>query len=370
MGEVMEEKIYLKAYLYQNLGDDLFIKAITDRYDANFIAYATIKYPKGMFTGMKLISGVVIKILRKCSYLFLKRNIVEEYLKKKCKKMIVIGGSLFVENNPNYKNVLQKEYGNVDEFYMIGLNFGPYQTNEYLEYVKNHVFSKATDICFRDQYSYQLFQDKKQVRYASDIVFSLDTTDIPKRNDKKVVISVMDCRRGIKDVDVVAYENKIKEMIEFFVSKEYEVVLMSFCKVDGDEEAVHAIYSKCQESVQKKVTKFFYRGNMKEALEQIATASIVVGSRFHANVLGLLFQKTVIAMSYNYKTTHFLEDIGFQGLMIPLQEIEKFQVQKLTPEVLHYKLDIEPYIENSQLQFKQIDKILKRRKNESKDTLL
>ena len=49
-----KKNILLNAYLSKNLGDDLFIKLITERYNENFIAYATTKYSKNIFPNLKI----------------------------------------------------------------------------------------------------------------------------------------------------------------------------------------------------------------------------------------------------------------------------------------------------------------------------
>ncbi|KIR02076.1 putative transferase [Lachnospiraceae bacterium TWA4] len=64
--------------------------------------------------------------------------------------------------------------------YILGANFGPYYTEEYLKAMAK-VFEKAEDVCFREKYSYQLFQNNR-VRYAPDILF---TYPMPKMKQQK-----------------------------------------------------------------------------------------------------------------------------------------------------------------------------------------
>lgn len=176
------------------------------------------------------------------------------------------------------------------EYYVLGSNFGPYNNKEYYNYYKN-VFEKANDVCFSDKNSYEKFKDLKNVRWAPDIVFTLDTSNISIKNNKKVVISIIDCSRKNNCEYKDSYEKKIIEISEYFIRKGYEVIMMSFCKFEGDELAIESIYSKCNDDLEQKLKKYYYRGNIEEALNVMANCQIIVGTRFHANILGLLLGK-------------------------------------------------------------------------------
>ena len=194
------------------------------------------------------------------------------------------------------------------------------------------------------------------VRYAPDIVFTLDTSKINISEEKKVIISVIDCENKLDKQYQEKYENMIKEMIQFFVDNGYKVGLMSFCKRENDEIAIERILNSINEDIKQKVEKYFYDGNVEEALDYIAQSQIVVGTRFHANILGLLLGKTVIPVIYSNKTTEFLKDIQFEGKVIDIKGDCKFN---LTLEDLKYKKDVTKEIEKAQEQFKALDKLLK-----------
>ena len=194
------------------------------------------------------------------------------------------------------------------------------------------------------------------VRYAPDIVFTLDTSKINISEEKKVIISVIDCENKLDKQYQEKYENMIKEMIQFFVDNEYKVGLMSFCKRENDEVAIERILNSIDEDTKQKVEKYFYDGNVEEALDYIAQSQVVVGTRFHANILGLLLGKTVIPVIYSNKTTEFLRDIQFEGKTIDIKGDCKFN---LTLDDLKYKKDVTKEIEKAQEQFKALDKLLK-----------
>ncbi len=337
-------QIYVNAYLQKNLGDDLFLKVLIDRYkEHKFYTISNIYESK---ENLKVYRNTIfMKILNK---LRLKNSF---YINNK-DLSISIGGSMYIENmSPiDRKRILGK-----NPYYILGSNFGPYETEEF--YKKAYqLFENAQDVCFRDINSYNLFKKLPNVRYAPDIVFTLDKSKIRTLNCRKVVISVIDCATKVGKQYQQNYEKMIKSMIEFFIQNKYEVCLMSFCEIEKDEQAIEKILCSLETPIKDKIEKYYYKGNIQEALEVIAQSEIVVGSRFHANILGLLFEKTVIPIIYSNKTEEFLKDIQFEGKII---DIKKDKECILNNTDLLYKKDIKEYAKYAQQQFKKLDEVLK-----------
>ena len=141
-----------------------------------------------------------------------------------------------------------------------------------------------------------------------------------------------------------------------FIDNGYKVALMSFCKRENDEVAIERIFNNLDEDIQQKVERYFYNGNVEEALDYIAQSQIIVGTRFHANILELLLEKTVIPVVYSNKTTEFLKDIQFEGKTIDIKGDCQFN---LTLDDLQYKKDVTKEIKEAQEQFKVLDELLK-----------
>ncbi|MBO5004063.1 MAG: polysaccharide pyruvyl transferase family protein [Clostridia bacterium] len=276
---------------------------------------------------------------------------------KKFDITVLLGGSMFIQNDKYIKKSILE---NSKKYYIIGSNFGPYNTSEYHKYYEN-IFRGAIDICFREKHSYNLFKDLPNVRYASDIVFSMDISDIKITNNKKVVISVIECERKASIVDKEKYENKMVEMSKYFIEKGYEVTLMSYCKSEKDEEAIESILTKCDSKLKERISVYYYTGNIEEALNVMGDCQIVVGARFHANIIGLLLGKTIIPIAYSDKTINVLNDMNFKGRVLKVQDIDRFDVNSLTEDDLNYKHDISFQIKDAQKQFERLDELLNKK---------
>lgn len=353
-----KKKVYLKAYMVKNLGDDLFLKMFADRYGdkCKIYLYAGSEYKK-MLNGKVVSCKNIFTVLfnKTLKLLTKKKKDIQSFLYKKSDIVVQIGGSLFMEKtDPNYKETVKVEYPKEKDYYILGSNFGPYKNEEFLNTYKE-VFKNAKDVCLRDEYSYNLFKDLSNVRYTSDIVYGLDTSKVIKTNSKKAVISVIDCDLKMGNGYKKDYEIKLNETIEHLVNKGYEIVLMSFCKLENDEVAINEIYEKINISIKDKVSKYFYRGNIEEALNVLGEAEVIIGSRFHANILGLILGKTVIPMAYSDKTLNVLKDINFSGKIIDIRKLSEFNPKDLNDEDLSYKISVEKQINSARKQFEVLD---------------
>lgn len=359
------KKIFLKGFFNKNLGDDLFVKILVERYkNVQFEMYSELNYKKVYnLDNLKIYTNKsFIVILRRIINLFFKifkvNKVVQIENLKKYDGIIMIGGSLFIEyDGIDYNKYIANQFNFKAPFFIIGANFGPYETEEYLEFHKNNIFNNALDICFRDKYSYNLFKNIKNVRYAPDIVFGLDTRNIEQKEENTVIISVIDCD---KDTGKIAnkdmYNEKISEFIDYFYKKEYNVILMSFSENQGDERVIQDIL-KINDNKNKAKT-FYYRGNINEALQIIAKAKIIIGNRFHANILGLIFNKTIIPIAYSDKTINTLKDIKFEGKIFDIRKIDEFSANQLNEFDLNYKINVENEKLESKKHFEKIDKFL------------
>lgn len=343
-------KVYVKAFFSENLGDDIFIKILTDRYkNHKFYGISNgFKKYKNCYSNLKIMSNsYIFRIIRKFK--------LEKYLARFFDISLTIGGSMFMEESQYDK---KREFNlKKNNNYIMGCNFGPYNTQEYFENVKR-AFQNAEDVCFREEYSYNLFKDIKNVRKASDIAFLLNTENIRITNRKRVIFSLVLCERKAKKCNRIDYEKKIIELMQYFINRNYEIVLMSFCKAERDEEAIQSLLSHCDDNLKSKIDTYFYDGNIEEALNVLGDSEIIVGTRLHANILGMILGKTILPIAYSSKTINILGDMGYNGKIINMNELQEFDVNKLDDNDLNYKLNVDFQKNDANRQFEKLDKVL------------
>lgn len=70
------KKVYLFSWAANNLGDDLFLKIISERYKNKFLCVSTHKYKK-FAENIKFINNnqIFIRVIRKAIYLITKKKI-------------------------------------------------------------------------------------------------------------------------------------------------------------------------------------------------------------------------------------------------------------------------------------------------------
>ncbi len=316
-------RAFLYAYDKVNLGDDLFIRFLVNRYPKVKFYMWSDKKNKKIFGDLKNLhivnrNGWLPSLLRRIRPSLVLR--LQAMIKDRCNRCIYIGGSIFQEyetwsNIVNWWDYQSKHY----QFYVLGANFGPYKSDEYKNGMKN-VFSQLEDICFRDKYSYELFKEVSKVRIAPDILFAQTLPEINAQK-KQIFMSVINCRNdanGLAD-SADKYEECMSKMICDYTANGYDVKLVSFCKEEGDEEICYKL--KGMADNEGSLSLLYYNGtNYMEILGELAASEYVVGTRFHATVLGLAFDKKVLPVLYSDKTKNMLADIGFEGMSIDLRE--------------------------------------------------
>ena len=68
---------------------------------------------------------------------------------------------------------------------------------------------------------------------------------------------------------------------------------------------------QCAKSERIAVRTLYYWNNIQEVLTELASSNTVIGTRFHAVILGLLAGAEVLPIMYSNKTGYVLDDLGF-----------------------------------------------------------
>lgn len=323
--------IYVDCYLEHNLGDDLFLLALLDRYKDNadilFHVWAdsSYRYLQSRYSNIHLhelpnVSGSLLQ--RQAT----RRKIMHQKMASVAyaDAAVQIGGSIFMEWHGgnvrkrlrdyrywlNWKKWTTYLYVTPSASFVIGSNFGPWKTKNFKR-VMHRLFGRyCTDVCFRDQYSAGLFSDLRNVRWAPDVLFGVTMPHTDKR--RQVFVSVIDLNRKGEGLvsKQTAYQAWLVKQIQLMAEQGYETVLCSFCEYEGDSQAV-ADLSEQLRSLGIGARELYYAGNDQEILSEIAASEYVIASRFHATILGLAAGCKVLPVLYSDKTRHVLEDLDY-----------------------------------------------------------
>ena len=320
-------RVLLSAYTQLNLGDDLLIKSTIERYPntlfvipcrkdygAFFSSYRNV-VPVKLNVGFTSLVDRIARRLEASSFYSLNSFLLWYLdLKYHITHYVVVGGSIFTEKPSGdggdsvYKSYLRvKRILKGSKLIFVGCNFGPYISEQFKQNILS-VLSIAEDVCFRDRKSYSSFPRKNSIQLGNDIV--LECLRVPPvEKKKKIGISLISLkeRNDLASLTVL-YRKKMEEIITFFVNRHYEVVLFSFCKHLGDLDEAEILCSTLLHN--PNVSIYSYDGNVDEALKIFGQMEYVVASRFHAVILGMLFNAKIFPIAYSNKTKEMLGDYG------------------------------------------------------------
>lgn len=356
------KRTFLYAYDRQNLGDDLFIHTITRRYpDVQFYIWSEKKNCR-TFAALPNLK-VMDKNSKLAQFLHrLRPSFAARYrnrMETRSDAVVYIGGSIFIEY-PDWKQITSWwEYEAQNRpFYVLGANFGPYHTEAYREKMAA-VFAESCDICFRDQYSFELFQEISTVRHAPDILFFYPMPQVPVK-EKQIFVSVINCtgkdeNHGLTECDSW-YVGNMASLLSRYLDEGYHLVLSSFCKEEGDEAGIDKILVAMGSKNDSRIRKLCYDGtNAAELTAAIAESGLVLASRFHAAILALTAGRPIIPIVYSDKTLHVLQDLRFEGTVIDIRSNEDWDI----PAMQEYWRLPENVRTESEKHFEKLDQILK-----------
>lgn len=330
------KRVFLYAYDRQNLGDDLFVHTITRRYqNVRFYMWSDRRNRKtfASLPNLKVIDcdSHFVRFLQK-----LRPSLVVRYkswLEKRCDAVVYIGGSIFYEylhgeGIPAWWSYMSETH----PLYVMGANFGPYQTETYREQM-GAIFAKMRDVCFRDRYSTNLFPKVTTVRYAPDLLFSYPVPKVPQKPGQ-LFVSVVDCAgKAEGDHSLATFEDSyisnMATLLRSYLTAGWHVVFASFCEAEGDLKAIREICKVLDVSeTSGQVDILAYDGsNSEQLLTELAASEYVIASRFHGAILALVAGVPVFPVIYSNKTAQVLEDISFPGKWADLRDAEQISFE-------------------------------------------
>lgn len=364
--------VKMNAYLTHNVGDDLMVEILLNRYpDVKFfgaIPYQekTVEMEKSNYFDETDISRKFGRLnhLVNLITLYRKKNIfmkfIYEILEKNFCCGIIIGGSIYRQSldediqcrmEAEYKKRVHKK-----PFYVIGANFGPYKDQEFYDAFVEY-FKGCENVSFRDRKSYELFSSIQQVQWAPDIVFNIPVGEIDDKMYTLISVIKVDDRPGLCEYKE-DYINKIIEICEEAIKRSTKPVLVSFCGSEGDEEAISEILSRMSEQAKRQTESYLYQGDTSAILQLFRNAHMIIATRFHSMILAMRFHKPLYTISYDLKTNNVLDDT-LSTAWCEFKELRKITVDEIF-EKASTPVEVADYIADAQRQFYALDKLLKK----------
>lgn len=356
------KKVYVVAYDGVNLGDDLFIRTIVNRYPhVKFYMWSDLKNREifRCLTNLKIIdkNGKLPRLLERIRPSLAARY--RNWMERRCRAMVYIGGSIFIEYE-NWKQILNWWNYRVEQcdFFVLGANFGPYHTEAYREEM-GQIYAQMKDVCFRDRYSYGLFREINTVRYAPDILLAHSMPQVPV-DEKQIFVSVINCAARDGGHGLTAYDadyvKNMARLLEKYCREGYRPVISSFCEVEGDEEAIRKILKTMDPQLASMVQVLNYDGtNAQKLCEAIAGSAFVVATRFHATILAIVAGRPVLPVIYSDKTLHVLEDLGIRDPLIDIRS----SCDYTTVKPVEIAVNRQQLALDAQKHFEKLDEILR-----------
>lgn len=332
------QKVFLYGYWAHNLGDDLFLQIFMEHYPNTEICLVTeSKYAK-YYDNPRITciykDEFFYHVKNKLCKIFADKGAIffsKEFKEADC--AVILGGSLFMEYR-NWEKYVAKVLRNYRECapacYVVGSNFGPYQSKEFEEAFRA-IFRQMDGVCLRDRYSAELFKDVQGVRYAPDIAFNLATMQpklpqSPYRN--YYVISVIEPERriGLQGYGEI-YEKAMLETACKLAESGAKIVFMSVCSdLDDDKMAERLLQKAMQHRIEAVHDSY---DKLETSLAVLKGARGVVATHFHTMILSFVYDVPVFPVIYNIKMENVLADYGYHGESCRVQELEKWNTAQV-----------------------------------------
>ena len=345
-----------------NLGDDLFLNILFNKYpNVNFYIHCDEKYSKS-FNSMENVN-----ILNYDTPLTL------DLAKREFDGIIYIAGSVFMQGK-NYHEDLKtgfKDHAafvsefkkNKKPFFYISCNFGPYSLKSYYKQSKKYL-KLCSDVCFRDKYSFNLFKDLSNVRYAPDAALSYSYFKVKKiKNSVGISIIEPSIRWYLAQDKKEDYYNFLKNNILYLINEGKEIYLFSYCEEEGDTKAQKELLEIIPKKYHSKINLLNYEGDLESYLKKYGEMEYALCGRFHSMILSLIFEHKYFVTTYSDKTTNVMNDFKIKNQFIKYEEINPEEIiplssykkiKKIKKMFLKYK---------SQKQFKAFDNWIVKKNN-------
>lgn len=199
---------------------------------------------------------------------------------------------------------------------------------------------------------------------APDIIFQLKYNANETSSGQKppagqtIAISVIKpSSKNLSGFDNLYYE-KMNDVAIYFIKQGYAVHFMSFCQHEGDQEAIGQIIGLIPAEFQEQTHVHLYKTNIDDILAALAGASCIVASRFHAMILGWVFDKPVFPVAYSSKMVNVMQDAYFTGKYTDFAHLAELTPEEVYDSMATNRLDVTLQANQAEKHFEQLDAYL------------
>lgn len=335
-----------------NVGDDLFFHILSDRYpNTRFVLVASKKYKQTFGKDWRGIIVTERNLFYKLSSLFGKVLRIPStallyiwlLIRYRVNLFLIVGGSLFMEGKSRMPTFIEgvsrmRRFRPKMKIAILGSNFGPCETVQWRQKVEKSL-KLVDDVCFRDRASYLEFAHLPNIRWGNDIVMHLAPHG-QKERTKSVCVNIrsVDNWPSLKPYKY-NYLNTVCSLINHYKAKGYSIKLISFCQEYGDNEITKELLGLLGNK--ENVEVYFYNGDINRVLNLISESEIMIGTRFHAIVLGLVYNLNVLPVSYSIKTENMLKTYNLWNGLYDFGSFCTSTIRDLTRVIINdYKVDV------------------------------
>lgn len=357
-----EKTLVIDGYWNTNLGDDLFLKILCDHYPNinfkiavdknNYNVFRNIQNISPVFVSTNIQSKIINKIEQKTEKIipsnFSRRNKIMKLISK-FNTYIELGGSLFelpekgMGGDYYFRRIFRKKASN---YLILGSSFGPYY-HQYQIDNYNMFFDTVEDVFFRDKESFDLFKKNKNKSLLPDFVFNLNKEKYNTKSKNYVLFSIINPSENRAN-----YKEFIKRAIEEYSKKNIKVVLMSFCKGQGDLSYIYEIYNELDYEIKSNV-RIKSHQDIEESVQLIANALGIVATRYHAMILAWIFEKPCFTVSYHKKIRDAISTYNPSQKFVSLDKVcSTTKIEFETP------MKMDKWRKKSTKYFEKLDKII------------
>ena len=351
-------KVMLFAYLDNNIGDDLMLKLLSERFpDSQFYCYTS--------------NTVVRNTLSQFGNFILRDPIDRNKDLMGMDIILSIGGSIFNDLNTirgklaRIKKILFliKARNKGKKIITLGCNLGPYNDRLGVLLTLSEL-GKNSLITVRDRASFDLVSSNKKLNnlyLADDIVYNLDFLSVTKIKSGLGISAFRSTHAGENNYD--NYQALAKIANEYIKKNNKVVKIFAFdSETENDLAAAHHILDLIENKNMVKVVP--YIGNIERFLSEFSSCECQIAIRFHSAILSDLFKIPFYPIAYSNKMKEFIGDKfpNFNVINISSLQVDKLDCLNVVEDLSNLTSLCSPssYENNSKIHFDELERLWKK----------